>query len=715
MFHSLSAASAFLFSASTLLISVNADILPFNNSLEYMNGSYGAYPRQRYLSNSGIVGPVANVITSADRGQSPSKYVMWSAEGSFGDVNPMMLEANTGAVVYSAPAYQSHAMGPTVQQCNATNYISWWSGVGQIDSRSAGRYYIYNTDYELVYNISTKGYLRYADCHEFLLTPQCTAIITAYETRPYDLSHYNITDGYLMDSYFQEIDLATDEVIFQWQASAHVNVTDAIWQPEAMDQGKSIHRGYDFFHLNSVQKDHLGNYLLSSRHTNSVYYISGINGNVIWTLGGKGNDFVDLSGGNATNTRWQHHARWVDANLTKLSIFDNRNTRLYNINEHNLTRGIIVDIDTVARTAKLDKAYLATKDAHVVREGSFQVLTDSPESGNVMMGLGSEPTYTEYSANGTVLLDIAFGPMGRDRATADNYRALKVNWTGAPSWSPRIASGPAPNYDFNLTRQMFEVLRQDPNGSYLKNTTAYFSWNGATEMSYWILLASNESTTLSVSSNYFAKVSKIGFETSFEIGNAAKYVQALAVDVDDTVTGASAVVEMQSGALLAQDVRHVVFDLQSSTKQLKAMLAKSHNVVSTIKETWVQVEGKMKQVKNDPTGKAPVIAGIIGGLCTAALLAVCIVPLILRCRRRRGYTSFNGQDYTDGELNDMEKSRPSVTVSHADNDDEFEQARGYFDEFNDDADYSERETSVSSSADSTLCGSQQSKEEADKA
>jgi hypothetical protein len=54
-------------------------------------------------------------------------------------------------------------------------------------------------------------------------------------------------------------------------------------------------RPWDFYHINTVDKDPAGNYLVSGRLTRSIIYIIGTSGDIIWRLGGKRNDF------------WRHH------------------------------------------------------------------------------------------------------------------------------------------------------------------------------------------------------------------------------------------------------------------------------------------------------------------------------------------------------------------------------------------------------------------------
>ena len=129
MCHSFFLVCVFLVFSFFTLSPVSADYPPFDNSADYKNGSYGTYPRQTYLSDPSVLGPVANILASADHGLSPSKYVMWAPGGpGLPRAHPMMLEAQTGTVVWQGPALGWETMGPTVQTCNGTQYITFWAG-----------------------------------------------------------------------------------------------------------------------------------------------------------------------------------------------------------------------------------------------------------------------------------------------------------------------------------------------------------------------------------------------------------------------------------------------------------------------------------------------------------------------------------------------------------------------------------------------------------
>jgi hypothetical protein len=157
-----------------------------------------------------------------------------------------------------------------------------------------------------------------ADLHEFLLTPDGTALMTVYQKYQYDMSGWRTFDAtsdpndedpnWIWDCVLQELSVDTHDILFEWRASDHVNVDDTY---HLVRQTGNHEDPFDWFHMNSIQKDELGNYLVSARYTHSIYYIDGKTGEAIWVLGGKRNIFMDLSNGTALNFAWQHDARFV--------------------------------------------------------------------------------------------------------------------------------------------------------------------------------------------------------------------------------------------------------------------------------------------------------------------------------------------------------------------------------------------------------------------
>lgn len=110
------------------------------------------------------------------------------------------------------------------------------------------------------------------------------------------------------------------EALFTWSALDHIDSTQGDAQPG--DTGVSREAAWDFLvstisphktttdqqHLNAIEKDSQGNYMISSRHYSTIYYLSPA-GDILWQLGGKNSSFQM---GEGTDFYWQHDARWIE-------------------------------------------------------------------------------------------------------------------------------------------------------------------------------------------------------------------------------------------------------------------------------------------------------------------------------------------------------------------------------------------------------------------
>ena len=126
-----------------LLCAVSADIAPFYDSEAYAAGLYGNYSRQAYISDLSFEGPVAHIMVPPQEGVSPSRFVGWAPGGPppLPQTHPMLLDAHNFASVWSGPALHYETIGPTVQTCNNTEYLTWWSGVF-VDGHKQGLGYV---------------------------------------------------------------------------------------------------------------------------------------------------------------------------------------------------------------------------------------------------------------------------------------------------------------------------------------------------------------------------------------------------------------------------------------------------------------------------------------------------------------------------------------------------------------------------------------------
>jgi hypothetical protein len=102
-------------------------------------------------------------------------------------------------------------------------------------------------------------------------------------------------------------------VLFEWRSLDHVGVQET-YREVPQDPGTSL----DYFHINSIDIDFDGNFLISAKGTSAVYKVERQSGEILWRLGGKESDFKMGSG---TRFAYQHDARRQrDGTIT---IFDN--------------------------------------------------------------------------------------------------------------------------------------------------------------------------------------------------------------------------------------------------------------------------------------------------------------------------------------------------------------------------------------------------------
>src|SRR5829696_6652867 len=132
-----------------------------------------------------------------------------------------------------------------VQEYKGETVLTWWeghhTGFGQ------GEYVIFDHSYREIARFGAgNGYE--GDHHEFLITPEDTALITIYSEVPMDLSSVGgPTYGTVLDGIAQEVDIESGKVLFEWHSLEHVGLEESYWKPKE-DQEEP----YDYFHINSI-------------------------------------------------------------------------------------------------------------------------------------------------------------------------------------------------------------------------------------------------------------------------------------------------------------------------------------------------------------------------------------------------------------------------------------------------------------------------------
>jgi hypothetical protein len=128
--------------------------------------------------------------------------------------------------------------------------------------------------------------------------------------------------------------------------------------------------------------------------------------------------------------------------------------------------------------------------------------------GNTLVGYGGVPAISEYAKNGSRLLD-AHQPFD-----LIFYRAFRFPWSGRPLSPPGV------------------LARLNDTG---EQTIVYASWNGATEVASWRVLAGKQPGSLAAQST----IPESGFESSLILPQAYKYVAVQALDAAGRLLGTS--------------------------------------------------------------------------------------------------------------------------------------------------------------------------------
>jgi Arylsulfotransferase (ASST) len=435
---------------------------------------------QSFVSAPELHPPTISVTTRSAAEASSDVFV--TPVSGYEQWGPMIFERD-GSLVWFKPVRKGEAaMDLQVESYEGKPVLVWWQGrIVNPLGVGFGVDEIYDSNYQPVATVGAgNGYE--ADLHEVQLTPSGSAYITAYSLVRSDLSSVGGShDGTLQDAIVQEIDVKTGLVMWEWHAYGHVALSDSY-----DEQPTSAETPWDFFHVNSISPDPWGdgNLLISSRNTWAGYEIDHHTGQILWRLGGKQTSFRM---GPGTGTAWQHDMRWQpDGTIT---LFDDGDFPKV----HSQSRAIRERIDWRARSVSLVGRYVRSPPLVTGSQGNDQALT----SGGSFVGWGEQPYFSEFSQSGQTLFE-AHMPF-----PDQSYRAYTFPWTGTPATPPSLAVSSTGG----------------------ETATVYASWNGATDVSAWRVLAGPNPAALTT----IATATRSGFETAIPVqsGAADFAVQAL--------------------------------------------------------------------------------------------------------------------------------------------------------------------------------------------
>ncbi|WP_406689903.1 arylsulfotransferase family protein [Saccharopolyspora sp. ID03-671] len=440
--------------------------------------------------------PLMEIITPA-AGTEPGQVLLTPTGASTMDVNApaprapiqpgAMLMDDTGQPVWFGPSSEGVNFDLKVQQYQGKPVLTFWEGKVVVPPGFGhGKFVIMDEAYARIAEVVPANDLT-GDLHEFVITPQGTALILAYREVRLDTTPVGgQPNSKVLEGVVQEIDIASGELIFEWNSLEHVGLDESFYpvpkDPEAF---------HDYIHLNAICED--GDALLiSARCTHAIYRIDRASGEVKWRLCGRKSDFAM---GEDAGFAWQHDVRRHSDGT--ISLFDNADAA-----GRAKSRGMTLDVDEAARTATLLRSAESPEGLLAPNQGNAQLLAN----GHMFVGWGGQPYFTEFGPNNEVLFH------GRFTETMASYRAHRAQWVGRPADPPAVVGRPGDGV-----------------------TSVYTSWNGATEVTTWRALAGPDDQNLTA----VADAEKTGFETRIDIQGAHAVVAVEALDASGNVLGRS--------------------------------------------------------------------------------------------------------------------------------------------------------------------------------
>jgi hypothetical protein len=299
--------------------------------------------------------------------------------------------------------------------------LTFWQGTG-LGGVATGTDYIYNSHYKLIATVKAGNGLS-ADGHEFLITPHNTALILSYTTATANLTSIGgPADQAIVDCVAQEIDIKTGKVLFQWDAAKHVPYAQSE-QPLPATAAAP----WDWFHMNAVKLDTNGNILIDSRDAWTTYEVSPRTGKILWRLGGKDSSFklkaakgqiLDIAG---KIFAWQHDPEGHGDGI--YTFFDNDAAGTANTSTNTLvdlpySRAVTVKLNFRTHVATLIASDNQPETLSAPSQGNTQLL----RGGNLFVGWGSLPYFSEFTPSGKLIFNAQF-PTG-----VNTYRAYRLPW-----------------------------------------------------------------------------------------------------------------------------------------------------------------------------------------------------------------------------------------------------------------------------------------------
>ena len=406
-----------------------------------------------------------------------------------GQSGPLIVDRRLQPVWFAPVPKNLLAVNLKAQRYNGKPVLTYWEGViSPVGATVSGKWVVLDQHYRQVATLTGQDGWVLSE-HELVVQGH-TAWVTAYKDMSMNLSAYGgRPDGVLTDAAVQQYDLKTGKLLSTWDALANIPLAQSKQKASpVLVKGHVV--PWDAYHVNSIQVSG-GRFLTSMRNTWAAYLVDIKSSHIVWTLGGSASNF---SFGPKAAFQWQHDVELRSGG--RVSLYDDHCCALVGGKFQPPTgpsRGLILKLDQAKHTATFVKQYARGRKF----DSAFLGNTDTLGNGGAVIGWGSQPFFSEYNKRGKLLLDARWP--GPDLS----YRAYLQNWVGKPYFPPSGAV---------RTRG--------------GRTTVFASWDGATQVTGWRVLAGGDAKHLKV----VATARKSGFETAIKLSGGFKAYKVQALD-----------------------------------------------------------------------------------------------------------------------------------------------------------------------------------------
>lgn len=412
-----------------------------------------------------------------------------------GQSGPLILSSQLQPVWFKPVSEKVVASNLSLQHYKGKPVLAYWQGVvSKTGDTESGEYVVVNQHYETVARLKGVDGWKLT-LHELIIDGE-DAWVTANKDIPLNLSKWGgAYNGALTDSAVQEYNLRTGKLIRSWDALKHLPLSDS----HALLPTNGF--PWDAYHVNAIDLTGKGTFLVSMRNMWAAYLVNMSTGKVEWTLGGRKSSFK--LGPNA-EFQWQHDVRLRRGNV--VTMFDDHCCQLESggkyVKASAPSRALALKLNMSTHTATFLAQYGRSLGLETDYMGSMQPLSN----GNVFVGWGSKPYLSEYAHSGKLLME------GELPGSDLSYRATLHQWVGTPSYPPtgaaRVGSG---------------------------RTTVYASWNGATQVASWRVLAGSSSGPLKPVASHGSS----GFETAIPLSGGYRRFEVQALNAAGRPIGVS--------------------------------------------------------------------------------------------------------------------------------------------------------------------------------